>query len=408
MSEPVIAVDPNQFQEDGYLILRNVVPPERLAELRDSYEVIVDRQRAIWAANRAPGDPPGGRWETDSQPRLHFNKLVDSSTANTVDFCLHDNTLGVSKRLMRAPEVGLHAMFMMCSPQTDHGPGGWHRDSSSKGGPPLNGLAADMIANGPGHVQWNIALYDDDVLWVVPGSHRRGNTDEENEQLCRDATVPLPGGKPVELGAGDGVVYMNYMLHWPSNYSSKLRRTIHTGYQSFGGPLYRYFHLWWDLDFTKCLPSHIRDTFEKWDRCIRKEHDIIESIYRTMIKLDGSGFHQSLSKLHPGQTGKLVCVVHMCKLAETIHALTRSNFNDLSQAEQRAIVRPENKHLYEDVARRFTADEMDIVWHRFRGLDNALREETIQRVPGRGAHDSYYRIDDMPDNFDLDDFIETW
>jgi hypothetical protein len=33
-------------------------------------------------------------------------------------------------------------------------------------------------------MHWNVALYDDEVLWVVPGSHLRPNTDEENRQLA--------------------------------------------------------------------------------------------------------------------------------------------------------------------------------------------------------------------------------
>jgi len=75
-------------------------------------------------------------------------------------------------------------------------------------------------------IQWNVPLYDDSVLWVVPGSHRRPNTQAENKQLLADRTVPLPSSIPVELKAGDGVCYTNTILHWGSDYSTKLRRTI--------------------------------------------------------------------------------------------------------------------------------------------------------------------------------------
>ena len=33
---------------------------------------------------------------------------------------------------------------------------------------------------------------------------------------------PIPGGMPVELKAGDGIVYIHMMLHWGSNYSAKV------------------------------------------------------------------------------------------------------------------------------------------------------------------------------------------
>ena len=53
-------------------------------------------------------------------------------------------------------------------------------------------------------MQWNIPLYDDDVLWVVPKSHIRRNTEEENRQLTKDNRVPLASGVQTHLNAGDG------------------------------------------------------------------------------------------------------------------------------------------------------------------------------------------------------------
>ena len=34
----------DQFLEEGYLVLRNIIPPERLEELRTAYELMVERQ----------------------------------------------------------------------------------------------------------------------------------------------------------------------------------------------------------------------------------------------------------------------------------------------------------------------------------------------------------------------------
>ena len=63
-------VNRTQFMEDGYLVFREVIPPAELDALRESYELMVSRQREIWARERAPHDPPGGVWETSPQPRL--------------------------------------------------------------------------------------------------------------------------------------------------------------------------------------------------------------------------------------------------------------------------------------------------------------------------------------------------
>ena len=117
----------------------------------------------------------------------------------------------------------------MCSPIRDYGPAAWHRDVHPVDMAPMHTLQMDMLENRPRYLQWNIPLYDDDVFWVVPGSHRRLNTDAENRQLLDNPRVPLTNSIPLELKAGDGVVYSNFLPHWGRNYSTKLRRTLHGG-----------------------------------------------------------------------------------------------------------------------------------------------------------------------------------
>ena len=56
-------VDRERFLDEGYLIIRQCIPSVELEGLRRSYETLVDRQRAIWAAERKSGDPPGGVWD---------------------------------------------------------------------------------------------------------------------------------------------------------------------------------------------------------------------------------------------------------------------------------------------------------------------------------------------------------
>lgn len=50
-------VDPQQLMDDGYIILREVVPPELLADLRASYDTLIERQggRRGWQAGASRG-----------------------------------------------------------------------------------------------------------------------------------------------------------------------------------------------------------------------------------------------------------------------------------------------------------------------------------------------------------------
>ena len=225
-------VNRDQFLEKGYAILREVVPRDELDDLRAASELLVDRQKVIWAREAGTDDPPGGEWETSGQPRLMVSstpEIIDEKTAAYVEFWVHENTYGVSSALLGKPHAAGTEMMMMCSPVFDFGPASWHRDVHPFDTAPLQGYAEDILENGPRYVQWNIPLYDDSVLWVVPGSHVRFNTEEEQAQLNKDRQAPMPGGVQTHLEAGDGVVYITPILHWGSNYSTTLRRTLHGG-----------------------------------------------------------------------------------------------------------------------------------------------------------------------------------
>ncbi len=94
-------VSPEQYMERGYLVLREVIPPDRLEQLRADFETMVGRQRKIWAQERGPDDPPGGVWETGPQPRLvSYDRLIDEATVSTVEVWLQESTLGVSSQLL--------------------------------------------------------------------------------------------------------------------------------------------------------------------------------------------------------------------------------------------------------------------------------------------------------------------
>ena len=166
----------DQLLHDGYVILPQVVPPEQLDRLRTDIEAVVQRQRA--------SDP---EWDTNPQPRGFIADQVDSDTVGAFEFFLHDHTHGVSAELLDRPReaVGATSAMVICNPEFTPGdpqrpgqswgtdPRNWHRDVRPDQDGPLGALLEDQLANGPGYVQWNIALYEDHHLYVVPGSHRR-------------------------------------------------------------------------------------------------------------------------------------------------------------------------------------------------------------------------------------------
>ena len=406
-------VNRDQFLEEGYLILRNVIPPAELEGLRKSYEILVERQRATWAKDREPDDPPGGVWESSPQPRLFLNPrrkngspLIDHETASAAEFWLHENTQGVSSHLMDVNDAAVTEMFLMCNPVRDRGPANWHRDIHPIDTAPLMGYIEDIKENGPSYVQWNIPLYDDDVLWVVPGSHIRLNTEEENSQLLENPYAPLSTGIQTHLAAGDGVVYITPILHWGSNYSAKLRRTIHGGFARWGRTYYR------DSDFVQYLDPEARNTFERWTARSAEARDWTEAALRAAIAKDGAAFQRCIERIHPGagENGKRLVTVFLCKAAIHIRCTKHPDLADVPEDLRNRGRRPHPTSLNwgSEFADRFTLAESDALWERFDRLDAALQKEEEQFSPGFQSEPMHYNFNEMPNDFHLDDFIASW
>jgi hypothetical protein len=330
---------------------------------------------------------------------VHFERLIDEETARTVEFCLGETTLGASRQIMDAPDAAPTVQMMMCSPVKDHGPASWHRDIHPIDQAPLRCLQEDLLANGPGYLQWNISLYDDDVLWVVPGSHRRANSEEENSQLLADSKVPLPGGMPVELKAGDGVVYTNTILHWGSNYSAKKRRTVHLGYRSYGGRQFPYVpQLERRGDYARHLRPEYQAVCAHHEALYKAECERIETLFRAVIAGDKAAFRAGIEALHPGPKQRIVCAIILSKLAYKMYKGEyphRAGYGgDWSQDRELGLC--------------FTAGEKEALWWRFEPLDRWLQTEDEHFVPGFQSGPMSYFFEEIPADLDLDAVVADW
>ncbi len=397
-------LDRERLLKDGYLIIRDLVSSERLDSLRGQIEKMVDRRKAESAANKADDEPQGGAWSASAQPRLKFDEDYDEETTGAIEFCVQPETLGVSQFVMDASEASVTYMACMCSPETDRGPAKWHRDTNPVLAAPLQGLLSNSETYGPGYVQWNIPLYDDGVFWIVPGSHRRINSVEENAQFEKDASQPMPGGIPVELNAGDGVVYVHLMLHWGSNYTTRLRRTVHLGYRRFGGdgfPVVHWRH--WEPTLPQELPEHLQGPFNHFDGLYRDELAVFESLFQAVIDADGERFRSELSRLHPSREGQMVAIVLLSKIAGKLSSLART-----PELERSGQVPWYNEGDFRDLAGGFSAEEAMLLGKRFEETGRRLQHDEEQVWHGFQGVKSKYEMNQMPENFGVEDFIASW
>ena len=422
-------VDLQKFREDGYLILENVVPLEQLQDLRLSVELMVDREKSRSAAECKEGDPRGGSWYQNAQPRLGMDSIT-AETADVLDFCLGENMLGVSEQLLQHPPfTALTTFGALCSGVIDYGFTDWHRDASSAEQAPLSGMQADLMENGPGYVQWNVALYDDEVFWVLPNSHRQATTEAQRRQLLLDPTSALEGGVPARLKAGDGIVYPNLMMHWGSTYTSRLRRTIHMGYRTFGASILPYVHQleWHDTqNFMQYASDSVRAHFTEAEVHYDREREQLAAALRAAIVDDGQTFRTILAGLHPGTSCRMVSVVLMCRIANKIIALHQPQIARMSVEERRSLVDGSPPAYYaEDMAARFTAAEASTLARRFAELNRRLQED--ENKVHRHYGEVYAEImpdaesppnfesrplrtfnSEMPAGFGLAEFVASW
>lgn len=101
----------------------------------------------------------------------------------------------------------------------------WHRDAI----PPetLKDREIELLKAPRFGTQWNTALYDDECLIVVPGSHCRPRTEEERKVTIEDPRAPISGELVVKLKAGDTVFYDNNILHRAVYPVKPVRVTLH-------------------------------------------------------------------------------------------------------------------------------------------------------------------------------------
>ena len=381
-----IDLDMSEFLEQGYRVISNCVPPDQLQSMREHCEIMLERHKRWWSDHRGPDDPPEGEWETNMQPRVLFDRVADRENFQAVEFVLHENTLGVSQQIIQSGDVVPTQFGMFCNPRRDHGPADWHRDIR----PPAHGnvqcFIDDYRANPPHYVQWNIALYDDDVFWLIPGSHMRFNTEDENRQLSRSEHEPVGGGFPVDLKAGDAVVYLTPILHWGSNYSTRLRRTMQFAYRGFfNGSLTAALHLHWMPDLPDRLPDHLAIRFRRFLELRDAEFDTIERMFRAMINRDESGFLEGLERLHAGAVGRMSCVLQLSKIAKG------------QVLRQKGLL-----------GARFNQEEADTLWQRFEQFDRLLQVDEPHLIPGFQIKEpSTYNFNEMPD-MDVEKFVASW
>ncbi|KAK5458246.1 hypothetical protein LTS15_004326 [Exophiala xenobiotica] len=215
------------LRKDGFVKIPSLISPQLLHVLRTACEYTTDRARqGQWPYVRTVPKqyPPWHQWKPGDniwgvQHLLHPDmKTRDIFT----ELYFSDEILSVVKELvgLKNDPQGYDKLVMelfnlLVSPaeQQDFELC-WHRDDVRPDVSPEEEERQLKEKSPDGrqlHAQYNIALFDDASLIVVPGSHRRIRT--ETERAAAPYEANLPGQLVVELAPGDAVFYDSNILH---------------------------------------------------------------------------------------------------------------------------------------------------------------------------------------------------
>ncbi len=221
------------LNRDGFVVISNLLSASELESLRAASQSIAEYARSgKWAHVRpvpkefppynvnSRSNPAGeGIWGVQflMHPNLPYHSLFTASY-------FHPRTLEIVKELLqcRDEDLVMELYNLLVRPDSDFELR-WHRYSI-----PADATAEEemtRLREPAWHAQWNLALYEDESLIVVPGSHVRPRTDIERKADPFEKT--LPGQLVVKMNPGDAVFYNNNILHRGVYDSTRERMTLH-------------------------------------------------------------------------------------------------------------------------------------------------------------------------------------
>jgi len=229
------------LKRDGFVLIPSVLTPEQITLLRNASSQTIDLARAgKWPYVRTlpkqfppwtiePGANPAANGIWGVQFLMH-PQLPSSHTF--IKNYFSSAIIDVVKELLECEDedLVLELFNLLIRPDRDFELR-WHRDDI-----PATATAEEeleRLREPAWHAQWNLALYDDESLIVVPGSHVRART--EVERNADPFAKGLPGEIKVRMKAGDVVFYNNNILHRGAYQSGTERMTLHGSMGHSGG-----------------------------------------------------------------------------------------------------------------------------------------------------------------------------
>jgi ectoine hydroxylase-related dioxygenase (phytanoyl-CoA dioxygenase family) len=276
------------FLRDGYVIV-DVLTEQEIAEFREIMDALISPKiKAADTKKKEASFQHLGDEIADfgKEARQYYFHLLTKPGTEPIHHAFHHPViLKTVEELLGRNLIVNNASILAANEGTEYSLG-WHRDIIQIPQPEIEDwlFSPERFHNS---VQINLPLVDENSLWVVPGSHFRPNTEEENKAFrgskhYAPLGVEMPGGIPVPLKAGQAVLYNNNLIHRGFTEKMKIpRRTLHMGYHSaLYPPTWHFYLLNGDLltpEYLDRLSPTMRRMMEEYLECRRQYPDMSQT-----------------------------------------------------------------------------------------------------------------------------------
>jgi hypothetical protein len=241
-----------QWRRDGFVVVRNLLPPDRATHLAS----LCDGIAAQWRTCSPETGAPGAANAADATCMRHLNHPEYFRGDDRGDETGDDRGDEIGDRVAMLETVADPRVLALCAtilgdrpsfrstslfmnPERTSTNGEWHRDAPLRDVPSAptptvqeeEMIQANVGGGGEsgGCVQLQIALVPSDDVELIPGSHLRWDSNEEwrvrlGDRKAHACSDGMPGACRIALQPGDAVAFNPFGIHRGASSSSRSLR----------------------------------------------------------------------------------------------------------------------------------------------------------------------------------------
>lgn len=207
------------FQENGYLVIQNLLSPEEVGFYRDIYEKFLSNKIEASGFRSDLGGHLANTEHPDKKENITQIMVPSRILPELLEHGLHKNTLIIARSLL-GEDMALDFDMLIDKAPHSNAPTPWHQDKAYWISMPDTRALSCWVA-------LDDALKDNGCMWYIPGSHKlptRNHHPAGKGGGALECEASETEAVAVEIKAGDCVLHHGGTVHYSRGNSTHLRR----------------------------------------------------------------------------------------------------------------------------------------------------------------------------------------